>query len=165
MIERYAPIIITAVSFKAFTKLFWRQLIKISIGQFLTQKHLDLCLILSLTHAHTQSNKQTNTDVDIVTCLGPVVSFLVWFLVSHLSFRWKKNRVYQTLLGLDQGHCTLGTVFPADGLYEDALRAESNNLDHREVLVSWEVKFWEHLGMRKFGILLQQSFHKDIHQH
>lgn len=50
MIDRYAPIIITAVSFKAFTKL-----IKISIGQFFAQKHLDLCLILT----HTHSNKQT----------------------------------------------------------------------------------------------------------
>lgn len=106
MFKWYAPIVITA-------RLFWRQHLKMSIGQF-----FDLCL--TLTHKHTL--KQTNADVDIVTHLGPVVSSLVWFLISHLSFRRKSrvsntplhnhSYVYRTLFrhGLDQGHCTLVQV-------------------------------------------------------
>lgn len=57
-----------------------------SIGQF-----FDLCL--TLTHKQTY----TDADVDIVTHLGPVVSSLFWFLMSHLSFR-QKSRVSNTPL-------------------------------------------------------------------
>lgn len=58
-------------------QLFWRPLIKIPIGQFFMQKHLNLCLTHTLTHA----------DVNTVTLSGPVVTSLVWFLVSCCSFR------------------------------------------------------------------------------
>lgn len=68
-----------------------------SIGQF-----LDLCL----THTHKHALKQTYTDVDvgIVTHLGPVMSSLVWFLMSHLSFNTPLHNysyVYHTLFIVD----------------------------------------------------------------
>lgn len=48
-------------SFKAFTKLFRRQLRKFSIGQFFLQKHLHLCQTPVRADRHTRTDTHTHT--------------------------------------------------------------------------------------------------------
>lgn len=52
-------------SFQAFTRLFWRQLIKNTIGQFFAQKHLGL----SLTHTHIHTKRLSQMQMWILSLI------------------------------------------------------------------------------------------------